>query len=173
MSSTDRPGRSRRRIRASRHPARDGIVCRTLGTPAAKLERVIDKRPQADRILAAQLTGEAKHHAGWRDLTGHEEAAAVAELRELAGGRPDLLAEVAGIFEGTSEGEPDEPRAPGRGAVPQVRGRPGGNPGVDRGGAAPESRRQEAALMLAIPPEGLSLPFVRYSHDEGGLAAIW
>jgi len=29
-----------------------------------------------------------------------EEAAAVAELRELAGGRADLLAEVAGIFEG-------------------------------------------------------------------------
>jgi len=33
----------------------------------------------------------------------------VAELRELAGGRADLLAEVAGIFEGTSEGEMDEP----------------------------------------------------------------
>jgi hypothetical protein len=29
----------------------------------------------------------------------------------LAGGRADLLAEVAGIFEGTSEGEPDEPLA--------------------------------------------------------------
>jgi hypothetical protein len=96
---------------AVRPAARDGIVRRTLGTPAAKLERVIDKRTQADRILVAQLTGEAKHHAGWRDPTGDEEAAAVAELRELAGGRPDLLAEVAGIFEGTSEGEPDEPRA--------------------------------------------------------------
>ena len=34
----------------------------------------------------------------------------MAELRELAGGRPDLLAEMAGIF-GTSEGEPNEPRA--------------------------------------------------------------
>ena len=33
------------------------------------------------------------------------------ELRELAAGRTDLLAEVAGIFEGTSEGEPDEPLA--------------------------------------------------------------
>jgi hypothetical protein len=33
----------------------------------------------------------------------------VAALRELAGGRADLLAEVAGIFEGTSEGELDEP----------------------------------------------------------------
>jgi len=35
----------------------------------------------------------------------------VGELRELAAGRADLLAEVAGIFEGTSEGELDEPLA--------------------------------------------------------------
>ena len=72
---------------------------------------MVDHRPQADRILVAQLTGEARHRARWRELTGDEEAAAVAELRALAGGRADLLAEVAGIFEGTSEGEPDEPLA--------------------------------------------------------------
>jgi hypothetical protein len=66
-------------------------------------------RPQADRILVAQLTGEARHHARWRELIAAEEAAAVVELRELAGGRADLLAEVAGILEGTSEGELDEP----------------------------------------------------------------
>jgi hypothetical protein len=60
----------------------------------------------ADRILVAQLTGEARHRARWRPLTGDEEAAALAELRALAGGRADLLAQVAGIFEGTSEGEP-------------------------------------------------------------------
>jgi hypothetical protein len=35
----------------------------------------------------------------------------VAELRELAGGRADLLAEVAGVFEGASDGELDEPLA--------------------------------------------------------------
>jgi hypothetical protein len=72
---------------------------------------MVDKRPQADRILVAQLTGEARHHARWRDLTEAEHAAAVGELRELAAGRADLLAEVAGIFEGTSEGELDEPLA--------------------------------------------------------------
>ena len=33
------------------------------------------------------------------------------ELRELAGGRADLLAEVAGIFEGASDGDLDEPLA--------------------------------------------------------------
>src|SRR5690242_15778519 len=68
-------------------------------------------RPEADRILVAQLTGEARHRARWRPLTEDEEAAALAELRALAGGRADLLAQVAGIFEGTSEGEPDEPLA--------------------------------------------------------------
>ncbi len=59
----------------------------------------------------AELTGEARHHAKWRPLTGDEEATAVAELRAIAGGRADLLAEVAGICEGTSEGELDEPLA--------------------------------------------------------------
>src|SRR6201986_5598136 len=68
-------------------------------------------RPEADRILGAQRTGEARHRARWRPLTGEEEAAALAELRALAAGRADLLAQVAGIFEGTSEGEPDEPLA--------------------------------------------------------------
>jgi hypothetical protein len=70
---------------------------------------MIDPRPQADRILIAQLTGEARFRAKWRELTGDEEAAAIAALSELAGGRADLLAEVAGIFEGTGEGELDEP----------------------------------------------------------------
>ena len=72
---------------------------------------MIDPRPQADRILVAQLTGEAKHHARWRELTAGEHAAAVAALRDLAAGRADLLAEVAGILEGASEGRLDEPIA--------------------------------------------------------------
>jgi hypothetical protein len=62
-----------------------------------------------DRLLVAELTGEARHHAKWRPLTADEEAAAVAALRELAAGRADLLAEVAGILEGASEGELHEP----------------------------------------------------------------
>ena len=67
--------------------------------------------PGPDRLLVAEIFGEARHHAKWRPLTAEEEAAAVAGLRALAGGRNDLLAEVAGIFEGTSEGELDEPLA--------------------------------------------------------------
>jgi hypothetical protein len=58
---------------------------------------MIDERPQADRILIAQLTREARHHVRWRELTAGQEDAAVAALRELAGGRVDLLAEVAGV----------------------------------------------------------------------------
>jgi len=70
---------------------------------------MLDDRPQADWILIARLTGEARRRAKWRPLTGDEEAAAMTALGELAGGRADLLAEVVGILEGASEGEPDEP----------------------------------------------------------------
>lgn len=70
---------------------------------------MIDKRPQADRLLIAEIWGEARRRARWRDLSDDEETAAVTALRELAGDRTDLLAEVAGVLEGTSEGELDEP----------------------------------------------------------------
>jgi hypothetical protein len=69
---------------------------------------MIDKHPQADRLLIAEIWGEARRRARWRELSSDEETAAVAALRELAGGRADLLAEVAGILEGASEGELDE-----------------------------------------------------------------
>jgi hypothetical protein len=42
-------------------------------------------------------------------MTEAEHVAAVGELRQLAAGRADLLAQVAGILEGASEGELDEP----------------------------------------------------------------
>jgi len=72
---------------------------------------MVDKRPEVDRILVARLTGTARRHARWRELTADEEAAAVAALHELAAGRADLLAEVAGIEEGASAGELSEPLA--------------------------------------------------------------
>ena len=67
-----------------------------------------DIRPQADRILVAQLTGEARNHAKWRNLTADEEHAAVTALRELAAGRADLLAQVTGLLEDAAAGELDE-----------------------------------------------------------------
>jgi hypothetical protein len=110
-------------------------------------------------MLMAEITGEARHRAKWRDLTSDQEAAAVGALRELAAGPADLLAEVAGIFEGASEGRHDEPPAPVRyGPMPQGRSRRQGDPGADRGGpptggagkAAAVHRRPAGAVML--PP---------------------
>ena len=66
--------------------------------------------PAPDRILTAQLHGEVNYRTRGRQLSEDEEAAAVAELRELAAGRTDLLAEVAGILIGFHEREMDEPR---------------------------------------------------------------
>ena len=63
----------------------------------------------ADQIRVAELTGAARHHAKWSPLTADERDAAVAALRELAAGRADLLAQVAGLLEGFSEGQLDEP----------------------------------------------------------------
>jgi len=108
---------------------------------------VVDSRPQADRILVAQLTGEALHHARWRPLTDAEQAGAVAGLQALAGGRADLLAEVAGILEGASDGEPD---------VPAGRGRPGGDPGVGRRGPAAEGCGADAAAIGRSPRRQVS-----------------
>jgi hypothetical protein len=111
---------------------------------------MVDKRQQADRILVAQLTGEAGHHAKWRELSSDEETAAVAALRELAGGRADLLAEVAGVLEGARGGAGRAAYPPGCGPVPQGRGRPRGNTGVDRG--RPQARgRGEAPSVLGRP----------------------
>jgi hypothetical protein len=75
------------------------------------VEHASDNRPQTDRILMAQLHGTAQRHARWRELTEDEHAAAVGELRELAAGRGDLLAEVGGVMEGFGQGQLDEPLA--------------------------------------------------------------
>jgi hypothetical protein len=47
------------------------------------------------RLLSAHLSGIAVRHARWGGLTDAEKAAGAAELREVAGDRGDLLAEVA------------------------------------------------------------------------------
>jgi hypothetical protein len=99
-------------------------------------------------MLVAELFGEARHHARWRPLTSGEETAAVAALRALAAGRADLLAEVAGIFEGTSEGQLDEPLA--RQAADLCR-KAGADPEAIPRWVAEGKRRAAAARM---PPHG-------------------
>lgn len=121
-----------------------------------------DNRPEADRILVAQLHGEAKRQARWRGLTEDQEAAAVAALRELAAGRADLLAQVAGLLEGFGEGEPDEPRA--RQAAMLCR----------KAGADPEAipawieegRRRRAAARMPPMSGGVRGPGMRLSQKS-------
>jgi hypothetical protein len=65
--------------------------------------------PDPDRLRCAQIAGIAARHAqAW--LTGEEEAAAVAELVEIAAGRADLLAQCAGLALGFGEGQGDVAR---------------------------------------------------------------
>ena len=72
----------------------------------------------------------------------------MAALRELAGGRADLLAEVAGILEGAHEGELNEPLARQAAQLCRAAGRrPGGDPGVDRRRAAPEGLGEQATVL--------------------------
>ena len=89
---------------------------------------------------------ESQHHAKWRELTADEQAAAVAALRELAGGRADLRAEVCGVTEGASEGEPHEPLA--RQAAELCR-KPGAGPEATPRWIAEGHKRSDAAR---IPP---------------------
>jgi len=55
---------------------------------------------ELDQLTVARLTGAAWRHASGWEPTGAETAAAIRELREIAGGRGDLLAEVAGLLIG-------------------------------------------------------------------------
>ncbi len=68
------------------------------------LECMVDNRSQADRILVARLSGAAGRLSRWGALAD----AGAAELREMAGDRGDLLAEVAGLAVGTAESKGPE-----------------------------------------------------------------
>jgi hypothetical protein len=138
---------------------------------------MVDDRPQADRILVAQLTGEARHRARWRELNTDEEAGAVQALSELAGGRADLLAQVAGIFEGTSEGEPDERLARSaarlcRKAGPTRRRSRGGSRRVGGAGRRRGGRRPRAVSVGRgyFPAFSLGLP--KFDIGSRGLMAL-
>jgi len=55
---------------------------------------------ERDQLTVARLTGAAWRHASGWEPTGAQTDAAVRELREIADGRGDLLAEVAGLLIG-------------------------------------------------------------------------
>src|SRR5258706_12604668 len=65
---------------------------------------------EADRIHLAQLTGVARHLVCDGLDTPDQRAIAVEELRQLARGRADLLAELAGVSLGVGESQLDADR---------------------------------------------------------------
>jgi len=62
-------------------------------------------------VAVARLTGVARRHAPRQAPTWAETVAAVAELREIAHGRGDLLAEAAGLLIGFYAGTQEERKA--------------------------------------------------------------
>ena len=72
---------------------------------------VAGKRNEDDLVTVARLTGAARRHAPRGAASWEETAAAVAELREIAGRRGDLLAEAAGLLIGYYQGTPEEVKA--------------------------------------------------------------
>lgn len=64
-------------------------------------------RPEEDRLRLARIAGVTRRHASSGALTGEREAAALAELAEVADGRMDLLAERAGLGLGLHENDID------------------------------------------------------------------
>jgi hypothetical protein len=97
--------------------------------------------PDPDRLRYAQIAGAAARHArAW--LTADEEAAAVAELKQTAAGRADLLAECAGTALGFGEGGQDAARYRQIAelcASPQERTRRSSSAGSPSGGSVPPS----------------------------------
>ena len=62
---------------------------------------------EEDQIIVTRLTRVARRIARWRVVTSEREAQAVKDLREIAGDRSDLLAEVAGLALGFGETQGD------------------------------------------------------------------
>jgi hypothetical protein len=66
------------------------------------------RAPHPDRLITARLHGAALYLAN----AGRDADDAAADLADLAGGRADLLAEVAGIMRGSCSVEPCTPDYP-------------------------------------------------------------
>jgi hypothetical protein len=65
---------------------------------------------ERDWLIAARIAAITRGHARGRALTGVEEAAALAELAEVAHGRVDLLAQEAGLAIGFHGQDIDAPK---------------------------------------------------------------
>jgi hypothetical protein len=75
-----------------------------------------DRRvPDHDGLLEGRISSVAQRHANWGATTDAQRTTGAAELREIAGGRSDLLAEAAGLVLGTAESKGQEYMARGGG----------------------------------------------------------
>jgi hypothetical protein len=108
---------------------------------------MIDYRPQADRILVARLSGAAGRLSRWGALDDAQADAGAAKLRELAGGRGDLLAEVAGLALGTAESKGPEYVAQGE-AIARLCRAAGADLGAISEWTEEAGRRLRAGLRL-------------------------
>ena len=105
-------------------------------------------RADGGRLLRARLSGIALRHARWGGLTEAEKAAGAAELREAAGDRGDLLAEVAGLALGSAKGRGPEYEARGQAVAGLCRMAGAGEALIPQG--IQEGRRRAEAAQL--PP---------------------
>jgi hypothetical protein len=112
----------------------------------------------SDRLIVARLSGAAQRHARWGDLDDAQTATGAAELREIAGNRPDLLAEVAGIMVGWAEGKGPEYEAKGQGVAELCRAAGADEsliPGwVEEGRRRANPASDTGVLSPSLPPGG-------------------
>ena len=103
--------------------------------------------------MAAALFGAARRHARWGALTEAQKAAGAAELRQIAGNRPDLLAETAGLALGASEDKGPEYQLQGQ-AVAELCRLAGADEALIPGWIDEGKRRAEASRMPPFSQPG-------------------
>ena len=103
--------------------------------------------------MAAALFGAARRHARWGALTEAQKAAGAAELREIAGNRPDLLAQTAGLALGASEDKGREYQRQGQ-AVAELCRLAGAGEALIPGWIDEGKRRAEASRMPPFSQPG-------------------
>jgi len=102
----------------------------------------------------------------WGAVDEVQKAAGAAELREMAGDRPDLLAEVAGVSLGSSEGKVPEYRAHAR-AIAELYRAAGADEGmipawIEEGRRRAEAARRRPPFSGGVRPSGCP---ARVGHD--------
>ena len=125
--------------------------------------------PDSDRLIVARLTGTAQRQARWGALDEDEKAAGAAELREVAGDRPDLLAEVAGLALGSAERRGPEYEARGQ-AVAELCRMAGADEALIPQWIDEGRRRAEAAKL---PPFSRTRSCPAQTMTASDLAASW